>query len=383
MTSNTPDSELIGPIGVYLRAYAWKHGHGCTAKTFGVSRHTLWRFLDRGQAGRSLPRAVASQVGGTDEVLAEATRALEADARPERLTRNRRSLPRRLREALLALWEMPFASVDELSRIRRVPASTLRGRLAQLRERGLADARPHRLAALGSRPQQRYFPTAGGVAALGDTTSDNVPRLYPVSRQWFRLLAERLDAVAAIYRLAALVADADPERDPLRVDHYRQGPYDAFIMLSGGRSLGVVRQGPMLTAASLRYRIRTIERLAVGERPLVTLVVTDSDQDTRRAVRALGEPSAFHESAVATLGDVLAGGAWARVWQPDGQGPGKTPVVGPTLAWQGWWTWRGVPPGIPSTSGCRGCTPTVSTEATCGPRRLRSANGSVMCSRYS
>jgi len=35
---------------------------------------------------------------------------------------------------------------------------------------------------------------------------------------------------------------------------------------------------------------------------VVTLVATDSDQDTRRAVRALGEPSGFHHSAVAPLG---------------------------------------------------------------------------------
>ena len=331
------EPELSDAIGDYLLAHVERHGHGRTAEAFGVSRHTLWRFLERGEPGRALPRAVMSKVGNTPEVLVAGTRALTGEPRtaspqrppPPLLTRG-------LRSALLALCETPLATVDELSRIGRVPASTLRGRLARLRERGLTDARPHRLAMLGGRPQRRYFPTAAGVAALGETTEDDVPRLYPVSRQWFRLLSERLDAVTLVYALTALIADVDPEQDPVRVDHYRHGPYDALVTLSGGRSLGVLRQGPMLTPASLRYRIRTIERLGAGERPRVTLVVTDSDQDARRAVRALGEPSGYHHSAVATLGDVLAGGARARVWQPARFGRGTTPtMVAPdaSLAW--------------------------------------------------
>ncbi|MCY4617516.1 MAG: hypothetical protein OXD50_03020 [Chloroflexi bacterium] len=65
--------------------------------------------------------------------------------------------------------------------------------------------------------------------------------IYPVSKQWFKLVAERLDAVAVLYCRATLVAQADPEQPPLRVDLYRQGPYDALLTLSGGRSIGVPR----------------------------------------------------------------------------------------------------------------------------------------------
>ena len=330
--SEAVEPRLFDAIGDYLRAHIERHGRGNTAAAFGVSRHTLWRFLERGQPGRALPRAVMAEVGDTTRAITEATRALAGEARAAPQERPDPFLPRRLRETLWALCEAPFASVDELSQLNRVPRSTLRGRLVQLRRRGLADSRPHRLAALGGRPQRRYFPTAAGVSALGDAIPDDVPRLYPVSRQWFRLLMERLDSVALVYRMAALVAEADPEKAPVRVDHYRQGPYDALITLSGDRSLGVVRQGPMLTPASLRYRIRTIERLGVGERPLVTLVVTDSDQDMRRAVRAQGESWGFHHCAVATLDKVLAGGAWARVWQPGGDGFGKTPVIAPDVS---------------------------------------------------
>ena len=293
----------------------------------------MWRFLERGQPGRALPRAVIAQVGDTPGKLAAATRALNGATRTAPRERPRPPrLTHALWETLLLVCETPFASVEDLSRIKRMPASTLRERLSKLRRLGLAEAHPHRLAMLSDRPLRRYVPTPAGIAALGD---DGLLRRQPVSRQWLHLLAERLDGVALVYELAALIAAADPEQDPVRVEHCRRGPYDALVTLSGGRTLGVVRQGPMLSAASLRYRIRTIERLGVQELPHVTLVATDADQDTRRALRALGEPSGFHHSAVATLGAVVGGGAWARVWQPARYGRGSAPVIAPdtSLAW--------------------------------------------------
>ena len=327
------EPELIDAIGNYLLAHVERHGHARTAEAFGISRHTLWRFLERGQPGRALPRAVMSKGGDTPAKLAAATRALRGGARPASLERPRTPrLTQALHETLLLVCETPFASVEDLSRIKRMPASTLRERLSKLRKLGLAEAHPHRLAMLSDRPLRRYVPTPAGIAALGD---DDLLRRHPVSRQWLRLLAERLDGVALVYELAAMIAAANPERDPVRVEHCRRGPYDALVTLSGGRTLGVVRQGPLLSAASLRYRIRTIERMGVQELPHVTLLATDSDQDTRRAVRALREPSGFHHSAVATLGAVVGGGAWAPVWQPARYGRGNAPVIAPdtSLAW--------------------------------------------------
>ena len=95
-------------------------------------------------------------------------------------------------------------------------------------------------------------------------------RAYPVSRQWFRLLAGRLDAVAVLHRVASMAVDADPHGDPVWVDHYRNGPYDMLLTLSGGRSIGVIRQGPALPTSRLRYRLRSIERLDSSETPLVS-----------------------------------------------------------------------------------------------------------------
>ena len=332
-TSATHDPTLIDAIGDYLLAHIERRGHARTAEAFGVSRHTLWRFLERGQPGRALPRAVMARAGDTPRKLAAATRTLRGEARPAPFERPRPPrLTEALQETLLLVCETPFASVEDLSRMKRLPASSLRERLSKLRGLGLAEAHPHRLAMLSDRPLRRYVPTAAGVAALDD---DDLLHRHPVSRQWLRLLAERLDGVALVYELAAMIADADPEQDPVRVEHCRSGPYDALVTLSGDRTLGVVRQGPMLSSASLRYRMRTLERQDVQQLPHVTLIATDSDQDTRRAVRALREPSGFHHSVAATLGAVIGQGARARVWQPARYGRGNTPVIEPSssLAW--------------------------------------------------
>ena len=219
--------------------------------------------------------------------------------------------------------------MDELSRLGRIPASTLRERLKKLTGRGLVDSATHHLSVLGTRPQRRYFPTEKGVTAGGIATKGraHMLRAYPVSRQWFRLLAERLDAIAVLYRVAAMVADADTHTEPVRVDHYRRGPYDMLLTLSGGRSIGLIRQGQVLSTANLRYRIRSIERLDSSDRPFVTLVLTHADQATRRAIRALGDPSEHHRTFVATEGELLAGDHRGDVWQQCGTGLGDDPPV--------------------------------------------------------
>ena len=95
--------------------------------------------------------------------------------------------------------------------------------------------------------------TAAGAATEGRA---HMLRAYPVSKQWFRLLAERLDAVAVLYGVAAMTADADPHQKPVRVDHYRNGPYDMLLTLSGGRTIGLIRQGPALPTSRLRYGVK-------------------------------------------------------------------------------------------------------------------------------
>ena len=195
--------------------------------------------------------------------------------------------------------------------------------------RGLVDSVSHQVIALGARPRRRYFPTEKGIIAAGAATKeqDKFLRLYPMSRQWFRLLAERLDAIAVLYQAAAMVAEVDTLKKPVRVDLYRQGPYDMLITLSGGRSVGIMRQGPTLPSSNLRFRIRTMEQLRPDRKPIVTLILTYSDQATRRAIRTLGDPWEHPMIFVATEGELLAAGARSMVWQRCGTGSGLSPTV--------------------------------------------------------
>ena len=76
----------------------------------------------------------------------------------------------------------------------------------------------------------------------------------------------------------------------------------------------------MLSSANLRYRLRTLENLHTRQRPTATLVLTHSDQATRRAIRTLGDPSEHRSTFAATEGELLAGDAQAPVWQQCGAG---------------------------------------------------------------
>ena len=317
------DDDLNYAIRDYVRTYVRWHGRAKAAETFGVSRHTLWRCLERGRLGKSLPRAVIKAVGDDPDVIAAAAWAMTASRKLQRrAAANPQPLAETLEDALRLLCAAPLATVEELSSFGRVPATTLRRRLAKLAGRGLADSIPHHLDALGPNPKRRHFPTERGIeaAARVEHGAERFLSEYPVSREWFRILTERLDAVAALYHVAAVITRADPDAKPVRVDHYRQGPYDLLITLSGGRSLGIVRQGPVLSSANLRYRLRTLEHLRQRQRPTATLALTHSDQATRRAFRTLGDPGEHRSTFVATEGELLAGDARAPVWQQCGAG---------------------------------------------------------------
>ena len=353
-TQNTAaeNPDLNEAIRNYVRAYALWHGRPQAAQRFGVSRHTLWRFLERGHLGRSLPRAVADAVGNNPEDVDAATEELVANARRQRkLLREMDNALAQLEkrspathwlsnsqvDALLLLCAAPLATVRELARFGRVPESTLRDQLNRLAAMGLADSVFHRLPDLGPRPQLRFFPTEAGIIAAGraEHGTERLLSEYPVSKQWFRILTERLDAVAVVYHVAALLADADTSGQPVRVDHYRQGPYDALVTLSQGRTLGIIRQGATLPSPNLRYRFRTAENLPYRQQPQATLVLACSDQANRRAVRTLGHPMAHRTHFVATEGEKLAGDHKAVAWQQCGNGMADVVTVAPEISLSG------------------------------------------------
>ena len=318
----TADDPLTVAIRDYIDAYVYRHGRKRTAEDFGVSRHTLWRFLGRGQLGRSLPRAALKAVGDTVESLEEATQKLIEGPPSRRFGDTLLYLTEELEDTLLLVCATPLATAIELSRLGRVPHSTFKARMRRLSKLGLVDSVSHRCVALGPRPQRRHFPTKKGIIVAASFThgTDHMLESYPVSRRWFHLLAERLDALAVLYHTAAMVATASPRKKPLRVDLYRQGPHDMLITFSKTKAIGIMRQGPILPTANFRYRIRSMEMLTDGKKHTVTLVLTHSDQASRRAIRTLGDFTPHRRTFVATEPDLLAGYHRSTVWQQCGEG---------------------------------------------------------------
>ena len=93
-------------------------------------------------------------------------------------------------------------------------------------------------------PTRRFHVTAAGLHVLArvyGTSVGDLLRTHPVSDRWVRILMERLDAVAIIYRLASAISTA---AHPIGLRWYRAMPLDAAISLPSGRTVGIVRQGP-------------------------------------------------------------------------------------------------------------------------------------------
>ena len=307
--------DLHGAIGDSCGLPLW-HGRPQAARRFGVSSHTLWRFIERGHLGRSLPGAVGNTVSDDPVVIAAAEWAVTASRRIQRRATSPRPLAetvegrpavpvRRastdtcllttessgcyagsmasLRKRILdALARLSFIDAGELALTLGEPLATAHRALTALMKDGLAQRVSHGTAHLPS--SHRHYLTGKGIAEAADALDYDAPsdfvRAYPVSRQWLALLIRRMDAVASVYRLAATLS---PGVDGLetRVEFQRRGRFDAVITLHNGRSFGVVRQGLALRRRSLYGRLRAIAEYRLAHRPSAVLVLVPSPWEQR------------------------------------------------------------------------------------------------------
>ena len=113
--------DLRRAVRGYVRAYASLHGRRKTAEDLGVSRHTLWRFLERGEMGRAVPSAVVNKVGNSVQAIGAATYEIIIDLEGLRPDPAMRHLRQGLEEALLLLCATPLATVDELPALAEFP----------------------------------------------------------------------------------------------------------------------------------------------------------------------------------------------------------------------------------------------------------------------
>ncbi len=181
-----------------------------------------------------------------------------------------------------ALSRMPFVESTELALILGEPHATVHRTLSNLMADGVVERVSHGTAHLPS--SGRYCLTANGVKeaaeALGFGTPSDFVRAYPMSREWLTLLLRRMDAVAAVYRLAATMSPGTDGRRT-RVEFHRRGRFDATITLHDGRDFGVVRQGLALRRRSLHDRLRALAEYDYSRRPDIVLILVPSVWERR------------------------------------------------------------------------------------------------------
>ncbi len=177
-----------------------------------------------------------------------------------------------------------------------------------LEREGLAASVPH--ASELTPATRRYWLTTDGLRRLAREEGvdvDGLLRSRPVSNQWRRLLMERLDAVAAVYRLASAVSTL---AHPIRFRWFRAMPMDASVALPDGRVIAVVRQGPATDRTGFSKRLW---RLREGPQPAAALLLMPDEVRLRHARRLLAvAPSIAY---LALESDAASAGAGASLWR--------------------------------------------------------------------
>ena len=174
-------------------------------------------------------------------------------------------------EVLRWLAIMPFLAQRELEALAEWSDTAVYYALRGLRQRRLVAGQP--VSTPETATACRWFLTPSGVeavAAITDVPLKKTLTVRPVSAHWTRLLAERMDAVAPIYRLVSELAGVTAIRG---FHWYRGHPLDALVQIEGGRLLGIMREGRSALPSHLGQRLRSL----VQRRRPDTIVVLAPD----------------------------------------------------------------------------------------------------------
>ena len=160
-------------------------------------------------------------------------------------------------DLLASLAEMPFLDRLELAALSGRSRAAVYERIERFLDAGLVESVGQ--ASELVTPTRRFCLTGRGVRRLA--SEEGVPvaqllRTRPVSEQWRRLLLERLDAAAVIYRLAEQAAQF---AFPLGLRWQRAAAMDAVLELPEDRRAAVVRQGRTADRTGFAKRIRRLK----------------------------------------------------------------------------------------------------------------------------
>ena len=207
-------------------------------------------------------------------------------------------------ELLRLLAGMPFLDRLEMAAVSGWSRGAVYKAVPRLEDAGLIASVPH--GTILTSPTRRFHLAAAGLRRLAkyeDAALEGLLRSHPVSARSRRVLLERLDAVAVIYRLATTISNV---AHPIRFRWYRAMPIDASVILPGGGTVGIVRQGPTTDRTGFAKRLW---RLRQGPLPGAVLMLMPDEVRLRHARRLLSQtpvPALFaleREAVAATPDD--------------------------------------------------------------------------------
>ena len=211
-------------------------------------------------------------------------------------------------DLLKQLSQTPFADRLELVALTGWSPSAVYRQTAQLEHCGLVGHLTH--ATQLTPTTRRCCLTAAGVAQLNQERGEGIPRLLrstPVSEQWRRLILQRLDTAAILYRLTTKISEIEY---PLQFHWFRAQPMDALIELPGERSIAPVRIGRTTDRTAMSKRLRRLdETLGVG----AALIILPDEVRLRHARRMLDGATVM--SFLAVERDVINADADSQVWR--------------------------------------------------------------------
>ena len=206
-------------------------------------------------------------------------------------------------ESLRLLADMPFLDRLEMVAVSGWSRGGVYRAARRLEDDGLIASVPHGTELVA--PTRRFHLTAAGLRRLAHAENADLEGLLldlPVSARWRRVLLERLDAVAVIYRLASAISNT---AYPVRFRWYRAMPLDAAVSLPGGGTIGIVRQGPATDRTGFTKRLWRLRR---GPLPGAVLMLMSDEVRLRHARRFLARTTvpalfALEREAVAAAPD--------------------------------------------------------------------------------
>ena len=212
-------------------------------------------------------------------------------------------------ETLRALAETPFIDRQDLAALSGRSRAAVYEAVGRLDADGCCDAVSHATGLFSA--AERFHLTVKGLERLADDEGisvDDLLRAYPVSERWRRILLERLDAVAVIYRLAAILSGV---ARPVSFRWYRASPLDAAVRLPGGRTVGIVRRGNTADRSPFAKRMWKLRR---GPLPGAVLVLMPDAVRLRHSRRMLdGFPVPV---LLALESEAVAAAPGDPVWSP-------------------------------------------------------------------